>query len=125
MTTLAKVLIVDDEQDIIELVSLFIKVAGYSPEIRSAHSADSALAIFNQDGGFDLVISDIRMPGGHDGLWLIETLRKSSPDLKIISMSGHSDYSELDIKNRGANYFLKKPFNPNDLKNVIENILNQ
>lgn len=123
MTTLAKVLIVDDEQDIIELVSLFIKVAGYSPEIRTAHSADSALAVYNQDGGFDLVISDIRMPGGHDGLWLIETLRKSTPELKIISMSGHSDYTEIDIRERGADYFLKKPFNPNDLKSVIEKIM--
>lgn len=123
MTTLAKVLIVDDEQDIIELVSLFIKVAGYSPEIRTAHSADSALAVYNQDGGFDLVISDIRMPGGHDGLWLIETLRKSTPELKIISMSGHSDYTEIDIRERGADYFLKKPFNPDDLKSVIEKIM--
>lgn len=123
MTTLAKVLIVDDEQDIIELVSLFIKVAGYSPEIRTAHSADSALAVYNQDGGFDLIISDIRMPGGHDGLWLIETLRRSTPELKIISMSGHSDYTEIDIRERGADYFLKKPFNPNDLKSVIEKIM--
>ena len=80
------VLVVDDEPAIRGVLCEFLKECGYHP--LSAESADQALALIQQ-GGVDLVFSDVRMPGGMDGCALARWILANKPDLPVILTTGH------------------------------------
>ena len=102
------ILIVDDEPGIQRLLTFELKHLGY--ETITAGSADEALLMLRH-GPFDLVISDIRMPGTMDGIDLIETYRKENPGQKVIFITGYAIEEKLAraLKNP-LNICFKKPF---------------
>jgi DNA-binding NtrC family response regulator len=103
------ILVVDDEPDILDLASSFLKEAGYRP--LSAANADIALIILTQPSiGFDLLITDIIMPGTLDGVSLAVEACRILPDLPIIYLTGFSGIA--DVRSRGApqGALLNKPW---------------
>ena len=117
-----RILVVDDVTDVTEMISLFLKHAGF--DVMTANSATSALQIISENH-FDLIISDIGMPemNGYD---LAESLRKRG-DHQTIPMIAVTGYTEYDDRGRsleaGFNAHLTKPINPSRLLSVIGDLL--
>lgn len=119
-TTVAKILIVDDERSMRDMLAHVLKTAGYS--VSRAESAQSATEQMKADI-FDLVISDVRMPG-MDGIGLLETVRNCSPPTAVILMSA---YASLETARKafkmGADDFVQKPFDVDELKVIVSHVL--
>ena len=114
-----RVLVVDDEQNICAMLTKFLRSSGYSCE--SANDPAKALEVLKRNG-FELVISDIKMPG-IDGLQLLSEILKIDPGLDTIMMTGHTGiYTYSDIIRAGAADFIAKPFQLPELKAKMERI---
>ena len=81
-----KVLVVDDEAELLEIAQAFLSEMGYSALL--AEDGARALEIVAQFGEIDLMVTDIIMPGGMNGVDLARKARQLSPKLKIIYSSG-------------------------------------
>jgi excisionase family DNA binding protein len=102
-----RVLIVDDEESIRELLTKALELAEYEVEA----SADARAAIDRlRLGGYDLLIADLRMPG-MDGLALIREARRLHPSLAVIIITGYSsEATAIQAVNLGVVGYLVKPF---------------
>ncbi|MCF6149331.1 MAG: response regulator [Candidatus Kuenenia sp.] len=121
-----KILIVDDDSQIREIVKFFLEKQGYM--IFEASNGFKAIKLCKLNE-FDLVIADIYMPG-MDGIKFIEELQKFSPKTKVIAISGgeqcHFFSSGLQLASalhRGAIYSLKKPIKMEELQDIIKEII--
>lgn len=121
------ILLVDDVEDIREGISEILQDDGYS--ISTASNGKEALRIL-RNRPIDLVITDILMPE-MDGLELIEKTKDLYlPDLEFILISGGgrrltSDYDYLEVTKKltGISNVLKKPFHPDKLIKMVNNLL--
>ena len=107
------------EDDKLTLTSLQYLTESLGHKIQKAHNAEEAISLAS-DGRFDLIISDIMMPG-ISGLSLVSILRTihlcTTP---VIMISSLSDQPILEaIQEAGANDFLPKPFSPEELEEKI------
>ena len=80
---------VEDNTDVTEVTSALMKQLGYT--VRIATDAGKALRMMEEES-FDLVFSDIMMPGGMDGLELAKTILKSRPRLPVLLASGSNSW---------------------------------
>ena len=115
-----KILIADDEERIVKLVSDFLYASGY--ETVCAADGKEALDIFNKDGDIDLCLIDIMMPEV-DGWEVTREIRKKS-DLPIIMLSSRSE--EFDLLTgfeSGIDEYVTKPFSPAVLVKRVEALL--
>jgi DNA-binding NtrC family response regulator len=102
----AKVLIVDDEKDLRELLAA---VLGEYYDIAQADSGAALQKCFSQDAP-DVVLLDVILPDAH-GLDLLPQIKKRWPDTEVIVLSGHGNISmAVESGRRGAYNFLSKPF---------------
>jgi len=114
-----KILVVDDEQYICAMLTKFLRSSGYFCE--SATDPAKALEVLKQSD-FELVISDIIMPG-IDGLQLLSEILKIDPGIDTIMMTGHFVvYTYGDIIRAGAADFILKPFELPELEAKMERI---
>ncbi len=114
-----RILVVDDEQDICAMLTKFLRSSGYSCE--STTDPAKALEVLERDG-FELVISDIIMPG-IDGLQLLSEILKIDPEIDTIMMTAHTGiYTYSDIIRAGATDFIAKPFQLPELQAKMERI---
>ncbi len=113
-----RLLIVDDEMDMLRLLSRSIR-ADFDCEVETVSNAAAALEIFRLRS-FDLALVDIRMPG-MDGIQLLEQLRILDPGLTIIMMTAYGaiEVAVESIK-KGAYDFITKPFEQNDLVRLLQ-----
>jgi two-component system, NtrC family, response regulator GlrR len=112
-----RILTVDDDPDILKLLNMRLKAAGY--QTMSASNAEEALAqiAINRPA---LVISDLRMPG-MDGLALFDAIHKTDPSLPLIMLTAHGSIPEaVDATQRGVFGFLTKPFDSKSLLQQVE-----
>jgi len=110
---MAKVLIVDDEANVRELLGQAIRKAGH--EVVEADSADAALTAMERDAAA-VVFTDIQMPG-HDGRWLTIEMRKRYPLTAIVLATSVTDLEPTITLRFGVLSYLVKPF---DLDTVRE-----
>ena len=82
-----KVLVVEDEESIRELIALNLRMAGY--EVYEAGSAEQGLELMGQNGSCDAAILDLMLPG-MDGFSLCETIRRDDSEIGIIILSAKS-----------------------------------
>jgi len=109
------ILVVEDEEAVRTLVVKYLRAQGY--HVQEASSGAAALELWREKGGaFDLVLTDLIMPGGVSGTQLAEKLRAGRPALKVIFMSGYRGSAAGD---RVDANFLQKPFNPAHLASAI------
>jgi excisionase family DNA binding protein len=102
-----RVLVVDDEASIRELLSKTLALAEY--EVDTAADATSALDRV-RSGSYDLLIADLKMPG-MDGLTLIRQAKRIKSDLPVIIITGFStESSAIEAVNLGVAGYLTKPF---------------
>ena len=112
-----KILIVDDELEIANMVGELLNLAGY--ECFMANSGDSALKALGKRE-FGLVVTDIMMPG-MSGIELLIEIKKSFPDVAVIMVTGLDDRNmAIHTLELGAYGYIIKPFNRNEiLINVV------
>ncbi|MEE2903612.1 MAG: HD domain-containing phosphohydrolase [Myxococcota bacterium] len=102
----ARLLVVDDDEAVRRIVAELLQEEGYEPAI--AASAEEALELLSKNQ-FELVISDIKMPGA-DGLALLRNLRESHPETAVIMMTGFGQIeSAVEALKLGASDYLTKP----------------
>ncbi|MCQ5080186.1 response regulator transcription factor [Gemmiger formicilis] len=108
-----RVLVVEDEASIREMVALNLKMAGL--EVIEAPSAERALELMHEEKPCDAALLDIMLPG-MDGLSLCETIRRDDSDIGIIIVSAKGQESDkirgLSI---GADDYITKPFSVSEL----------
>ncbi len=117
MNTRGKILIVDDDPDILRLLTFRLEGAGYAVE--SAESAERALGRLAVSVP-QLMITDMRM-SGMDGMALFENVRKSHPALPVIILTAHGTIPDaVSAMQRGVFGYLTKPFDGKELLVQVE-----
>jgi len=118
-----KILIVDDQVEVRELVEVTLRVEDY--QIFQAKSGEEAIEIARAEKP-ELIIMDIMMPGGMDGLEATRVL-KNDPETKdctivMLTAKGQQTDREAGLE-AGANDYFAKPFSPLDLIKKVEEVL--
>ena len=114
--TADRILVVDDEPNICRLLQRYLGRLGYSVE--TAGSVPEALDAL-QRGHYDLVLTDLRLPGP-SGLDLLVEVRSRSPGTRTILMSAHADvYAASAAIERGVDQLIVKPFELEDLRERV------
>jgi two-component system response regulator AtoC len=109
----ATILVVDDDERLRQTLSLLLRTAGH--EVVAAADVASAEAVL-RERDVDLVISDVRMPGG-SGLDLLESVRRLETDSPVILLTAYGTVaSAVQAMQRGAFDYLLKPFDADELK---------
>ena len=118
----AKILVVDDEPGMRKLLSYQLGFLGY--ETVTAENADEAVLLWGSQGPFDLMITDVLMPGSMDGIDLVGEYRKKQPDQKVILITGYATEEKLaGALQNPLNICFKKPFNIHDLSQCVAECL--
>jgi DNA-binding response OmpR family regulator len=118
-----KILVADDERHVARLVQVNLERLGH--KVHLAHNGIEArdLALI---GSFDVIVLDIMMPH-MDGLEVLRTLRadRRTRDIKIVLLTVKAQDEDI-IKGMesGADYYLTKPFNPDEVAHLVEQITN-
>lgn len=111
---MAKVLLIEDDEDVRAMLRLTLQRAGHA--VVEAANGNEGLAHFRRESA-DVIVTDLIMPE-KDGLETIIQLKRDHPDVKIIAMSAGGRISSQDYlkvaKNLGAVHVLTKPF-PSDV----------
>lgn len=111
------VLVVDDE--VVVRMSIADELHGAGYHVIEAANAEEALTLLNSGTIPDLLMTDVQMPGAHDGLELARIVHAAYPDMKIVvvsaSLPGGSDEA-VDVT-------LAKPYDPNELLGVVATLL--
>jgi DNA-binding NtrC family response regulator len=112
-----QILIVDDQINTCKSLQAILKKSGYRSEYTL--SPEDALGRV-RGGAFDIVISDIRMPG-MDGIQLLEELKKIQPHLVVIMVTGFATIkSAVEAIQKGAYDYLPKPFTPDEVRVILQ-----
>jgi CheY-like chemotaxis protein len=108
------VLVVDDSAEVAQVTSSLFEHLGYDTVYRD--SAEAALKLLEDGKRFDLVFSDIVMPGTIDGVGLASEIRSRYPDLQVILTTGYSDAAQSAPPDLPI---LRKPFDTDALRDFI------
>ena len=114
-----KILVVDDEEHIIELVELYLEKEGY--RVTSALDGDAAVEKFLSEKP-DLLVLDIMLPG-KDGLEVLREIRKTSQVPVIMLTARESEVDKVVGLELGADDYLTKPFSPRELVARVKAVL--
>jgi PAS domain S-box-containing protein len=119
----AQILVAEDEKGVRENICEILRRQGF--EVTAAQSGDEALRIFERNPVFDLLLTDIVMPGKLQGTTLAKALREKHPTLPIVFMTGYA--SEATVHGNGLrpeDIRLGKPVRRKDLVSAVTNALN-
>jgi two-component system response regulator PilR (NtrC family) len=115
-----RILVVDDEQSMREFLEIFFRREGF--EVVTAGEVDTALLAVESDS-FDVVISDIKMPG-RSGLELLQAVKEVSPETVVIMITAFATTeTAISAMKQGAYDYVTKPFKVDELRLVIEKAL--
>lgn len=118
----ANILLVEDEENLHEALKMNLEMEGY--EVSSAFAGNEALARISNEY-FDLIILDIMLPEV-DGISIAETVRVNNNDVPILMLSAKNSGADrvLGLK-KGADDYLTKPFNLEELLLRVEKLLDK
>jgi CheY-like chemotaxis protein len=110
-----KILVVDDDEDVLAVTSALLAHEGY--DVLIAQAAGEALALLDRHRDIALLFTDIVLPGGMDGFDLAEAAKARRPALSVMYTSGY-------LKNEGAwaGTLLPKPWTEDDLKRAMAEV---
>ena len=112
-----RILVVDDEESVRGVVAAMLEHSGYTATI--VESAEEAIVRLQQDPDYDLVLSDIIMPGT-DGLTLLDHIGTDHPGMPVVMLSALNDVHVVtNAFRRGAIDYLLKPFERADLDSIV------
>jgi len=111
-----KILIVDDEKSILDLLSVVFKKEGYTVE--TALSAKTALELIDKDA-FDLLLTDIKLPQ-MSGMKILEYVKEKHPEMPVVMITAYGTIKQaVEALKMGAMDYVVKPFNMEELKIII------
>ncbi|MBW2606620.1 MAG: response regulator [Deltaproteobacteria bacterium] len=103
---LPKILLIDDEEDIVRVLSMSLKSDGY--DVVSALSGKEGLDVFKKESP-DIILTDVKMPG-MDGIEVLKKVKKINPETEVIIITGHGDIdTAIEALQYGASDFVNKP----------------
>jgi DNA-binding NtrC family response regulator len=114
------ILIIDDEPIALSNMSHVLEREGYL--VTACENGESGLAAM-QSTEFDIVLTDLRMPG-IDGMDVLRYIRESTPDVPVIMITGHATLdSAVDAMKAGAFHYIAKPFRLDEAREVVRSAL--
>lgn len=118
-----RILLVEDDRSVRALSAEFLRELGY--QVTEAHDARDALACLRTSSEpFDLLFTDVSMPGGMSGQELADRMRTHEPDLPILLCSGHADASLIERSGLPSCCgFLAKPYSLSELAAGVDKAL--
>lgn len=120
---MATILVIDDEAQLRKLIVRILEKENH--RVIAARNGIEGIKYF-QEQHIDLVITDILMPE-KDGIEVIREIKKSNPEVDVVAISGGGQLGAdqyLKMANKlGAQYTLLKPFQRNDLINIVNHLL--
>jgi DNA-binding NtrC family response regulator len=118
-----RLLIIDDEPHIRQMMRLTLEVSGY--DVDEAASGEDGLARFGDGRAHDAVLLDQRMPG-LDGLETLRRLKTRAPDARVLMVSAFASVElAVDAMKLGAGDFLRKPMTPDRLRGAVAAMLRE
>ena len=122
MDTRRKVLIVDDERDMLTNCTRILRRCGY--ECLTAETSEQGLALVHTVQP-DVVLVDLRMPG-KSGIDIVKTVKSQYPHIEVVLMTAYATIeTAVDAIKQGAFDYLPKPFTADQLQAVIQRTLRQ
>jgi len=119
-TNQKRILLIDDDKDLLHLISMRLSAAGYA--VVTAQSGQAGLAAMAVSPP-ELVITDLRMDG-MDGLALFDAIHREAPALPVVILTAHGTIPEaVAATRRGVFGFLTKPFDPKVLLDTVAEAL--
>jgi len=116
-----KILVVDDEESMLQFLSILLAKEGY--EVHVARSGREALEKAEEEN-YDVVITDIKMPGEIDGLGVLSGVKKIDPSIPVVIRTAFaSQKSAIEALNRGAYQYLEKSAKNDEIRLVIKNAI--
>jgi len=112
---MGRVLLVEDELLVREVASEDLGEAGF--DVTTASDGDEALTILQDNSEFDLLFTDIRMPGSTDGWELARQAKQAIPGLKVIYATGLGDAGDELVE---GECFVRKPYSNKDLRKALD-----
>ncbi len=120
MSDKARILVVDDEQSMREFLEIFFRREGFG--VVTTGDVDTALVAIESDD-FDVVISDVKMPG-RTGLDLLQVVKEISPETVVIMITAFATTeTAIAAMKQGAYDYVTKPFKVDELRLVVEKAL--
>lgn len=117
-----RILIVEDRDDVAELAQMLLEAGGY--QTRVANDGASALALLDQGEVFDLLFTDLIMPGGMNGVLLAREAKRRLPKMKVLLTTGYAEAGLERTDAGGSEYeVLNKPFNRQQLLRKVRLVL--
>jgi len=117
-----RVLVVDDENLILKIISDILLKEGY--DVKTAFNCEKALQLLKEES-FHVILTDIRMPE-KNGIDLLEEVRTFNPDIPVIIMTGFASLvTAVEAVRYGAFDYLTKPLDYNKLKSVIKHAVDK
>jgi len=118
-----RILIVDDDRNLLKVMRGVLENPG--TDIVEASNADSALSAVEAQS-FDLVVTDLKMPGARSGMDVLALSLKTHPSVPVIMISGFGTIeAAVDALKRGAYDFITKPFDPDELLQTVKKALSE
>src|SRR5205085_4660418 len=116
----SKVLLVDDDKDLLQLIAMRLSAAGYDvTAVESGEAALASLAVSRPQ----VVVTDLRMQG-MDGMALFDAIHRDAPSLPVVILTAHGTIPEaVAATRRGVFSFLTKPFEPKVLLETVADAL--
>jgi DNA-binding NtrC family response regulator len=114
---MASVLIVDDEPDVRSALKIFLRPSGHA--IVEASDAESALSLM-AEGAPAVVLCDVHLREGPNGLWLADRIRERHPTTAMILATGDASVPPVQSLRKGIIAYLIKPFRREDVLRAVE-----
>lgn len=120
MSTIARIMVVDDSVYMRELIEDILIAKGY--EVKQACDGDEMLAMID-DFDPQIIFMDIVMPN-KNGVELAAELKQKHPEIKIVVCSAHNNLAmQKKALESGADMFLPKPFDANKIEKIVEDFM--
>jgi DNA-binding NtrC family response regulator len=115
-----RILVVDDQESMRTLLKDMLEVIGY--EVTLADGGEEALSAM-KSSGFDLVLSDLNMPG-MDGAALLRRVKSSYPEMPVVIITGYGTFhTEKRVMREGADGYISKPCTLSKIEKTLSSIL--
>ncbi|MEY4640239.1 MAG: hypothetical protein RLZZ227_233 [Pseudomonadota bacterium] len=116
-----KILLVDDEVDILTMNNTILSSKGYT--VLCSNNGEEAMGVLEQEANIDLLFTDVVMPGRFNGFELAEEAIKLRPYLKVLFTTGYARVLGDETRKRWGSNILQKPFRSNEMTRKVREVL--